>query len=164
MTNKFNSNLHSHFTATGVIFNNSFDKTLLIFHRKLNIWLPPGGHIDEGEVPHEAVLREVLEETGIKASHVPFPHNLKLNWDSKEIQIPAPLYVLHEYIPEYKDKPAHLHYDFIYLLTSQDTLITPAQREVAQAQWFTHDELLTCQTTSGTRNICIYIFEQYKSL
>lgn len=33
-------------------------------------WCPPGGLIDEGESPEEAVIRETREETGIKVSVV----------------------------------------------------------------------------------------------
>ena len=53
-----------HFTASSYIFNNN--KTLLIYHKKLKKWMAPGGHIDENEAPHEAAIRETLEETGLK--------------------------------------------------------------------------------------------------
>lgn len=54
-----------HFVATGYVVKNG--KTLLLFHKKLALWLPPGGHIEEGESPDQAVLREILEETGLRA-------------------------------------------------------------------------------------------------
>jgi 8-oxo-dGTP pyrophosphatase MutT (NUDIX family) len=41
-------------------------KVLLHRHRKLGMWLPPGGHIEEGELPDEAAVREVWEETGVR--------------------------------------------------------------------------------------------------
>jgi 8-oxo-dGTP pyrophosphatase MutT (NUDIX family) len=41
-------------------------KVLLHLHRKLGMWLPPGGHIEKNELPNEAAVREVLEETGIR--------------------------------------------------------------------------------------------------
>lgn len=40
-------------------------RVLLHPHRKLGIWLPPGGHVEPGELPDEAAVREVLEETGV---------------------------------------------------------------------------------------------------
>lgn len=38
---------------------------LLIWHKKLQRWLPPGGVIDPNEIPDDAVVREVKEETGL---------------------------------------------------------------------------------------------------
>lgn len=56
-----------HFTATGYTINKNRTKMLLIHHKGLNKWLPPGGHIEDDEVPHEAAIREVYEETGVMA-------------------------------------------------------------------------------------------------
>lgn len=41
-------------------------KVLLVNHRKLGVWLCPGGHIELDEDPVEAVHREVMEETGLR--------------------------------------------------------------------------------------------------
>jgi 8-oxo-dGTP pyrophosphatase MutT (NUDIX family) len=45
-------------------------KVLLHFHRKLEMWLPPGGHIERDELPDQAAVREVLEETGLRVELV----------------------------------------------------------------------------------------------
>lgn len=39
---------------------------LLMYNKKLNKWLQPGGHIEEKETPIETAKRETLEETGIQ--------------------------------------------------------------------------------------------------
>lgn len=52
-----------HLTASGVIFYD--DHVLLIHHKRIGAWLPPGGHVEDMELPHEAVVREVFEETGV---------------------------------------------------------------------------------------------------
>jgi 8-oxo-dGTP pyrophosphatase MutT (NUDIX family) len=57
-----------HFTvAVFVIWEG---KVLLHLHRKLGMWLPPGGHIERGELPDDAAVREVLEETGLEVELV----------------------------------------------------------------------------------------------
>jgi 8-oxo-dGTP pyrophosphatase MutT (NUDIX family) len=53
-----------HFVATMYVVNDG--ATLLHEHEKLGMWLPPGGHIDRDEQPHEAALRETYEETGLE--------------------------------------------------------------------------------------------------
>jgi 8-oxo-dGTP pyrophosphatase MutT (NUDIX family) len=45
-------------------------KVLLHLHRKLGMWLPSGGHIERDELPDEAAVREVFEETGVKVELV----------------------------------------------------------------------------------------------
>jgi 8-oxo-dGTP pyrophosphatase MutT (NUDIX family) len=39
--------------------------TVLLEHRRLGMWLQPGGHIDPGEDPWDAARREAAEETGL---------------------------------------------------------------------------------------------------
>lgn len=40
-------------------------------HKRLGLWLQPGGHIEPGETPWEAALREAQEETGLDVRHPP---------------------------------------------------------------------------------------------
>src|SRR5258708_19203529 len=46
------------------------ETVLLLWHRKLQMWLPPGGHIEPNELPDEAAVREVAEEAGIEVELV----------------------------------------------------------------------------------------------
>jgi 8-oxo-dGTP pyrophosphatase MutT (NUDIX family) len=80
-------------------------KVLLHRHRKLGMWLPPGGHIEENELPDEAAVREVLEETGL---------GVRLVGERREdiadpVQLYRPAGVQHENIG-----PGHQHIDLIY--------------------------------------------------
>lgn len=58
-----NEKLEKHFTASALIIENS--KVLLLYHKKLDVWLYPGGHIEKNETPEQAVVREVKEETDL---------------------------------------------------------------------------------------------------
>lgn len=63
-------NIHMKLSVIGVAFNASKDKVLVIKRRDVTVWTLPGGGVDEGESPESAVLREIYEETGVKAAIV----------------------------------------------------------------------------------------------
>ena len=56
-------------TASGIVVGRR--GTVLHRHKKLGIWMQPGGHIDAGESPDEAALREATEELGLEVAHPP---------------------------------------------------------------------------------------------
>lgn len=84
------------YTAAGILIADG--KVLLIKHKKLGLWLNPGGHIEPGELPHQAAEREFFEETGVRVKAVdvvgmydaevseflPNPISTNLHWISKE--------------------------------------------------------------------------------
>jgi 8-oxo-dGTP pyrophosphatase MutT (NUDIX family) len=80
-------------------------KVLLHRHRKLGMWLPPGGHIEEGELPDEAAVREVREETGLVVDLV----GEKREDIADPVQLHRPAGVQLENIG-----PGHQHIDLIY--------------------------------------------------
>lgn len=45
------------------------DHILLVEHKSAQLWLPSGGHVEEGEHPRETVTRELKEELGLVAAH-----------------------------------------------------------------------------------------------
>ncbi|HXG36139.1 MAG TPA: NUDIX domain-containing protein [Dehalococcoidia bacterium] len=96
-----------HFTATGFVVEGS--RTLLLWHQRLGMWVPPGGHIDANEDPVTAVLREVREETGIEAELVPNGRAFSFSYPE---QVQAPYTILVEDISG-PGEP-HKHIDFIY--------------------------------------------------
>ncbi|QIN83700.1 NUDIX domain-containing protein [Rubrobacter tropicus] len=92
-----------HFTVAVFVVRDG--KVLLHHHRKLGMWLPPGGHIERDELPDEAAVREVREETGVE---------VELVGDRREdvedpVQLRRPAGVQLEDIG-----PGHQHIDLIY--------------------------------------------------
>lgn len=51
--------------ALGIVKNPKETHVLLVRRRDLPVWVLPGGGIDPGETPDEAVKRELKEETGL---------------------------------------------------------------------------------------------------
>ena len=59
------AHIHEKIDFTVAIFVVHEGRILLIHHRKLNAWLPLGGHIELDEDPEQAALREAKEESGL---------------------------------------------------------------------------------------------------
>ena len=59
------AHIHEKIDFTVAIFVVHHRKVLLIHHRKLDKWLPLGGHIELDEDPEQAALREAKEESGL---------------------------------------------------------------------------------------------------
>lgn len=57
-------------SAKAAIYNKTRDKVLVIHMDQVNDWGLPGGHIEEGETPDEAIARELLEECGVVSSNL----------------------------------------------------------------------------------------------
>ena len=106
------------------------DRVLLLFHRKLQMWLPPGGHIEPNELPDEAAVREVLEEAGIAVRLLP-----------EIVPMPAgPLPLARpEGIQLERIGPGHEHIDLIYFVRP----VAGAPRAPAEEAfiWVTADQL-----------------------
>lgn len=60
------AHIHEKIDFTVAIFVVQNDRVLLVLHRKLNQWLPLGGHIELDEDPETAALREAKEESGLE--------------------------------------------------------------------------------------------------
>lgn len=125
------------FTATTYIIEKK--QVLLIFHRKLQKWLPPGGHIDPNETPPEAARREAREETGLEIELIPQENVWINNWNAKSIE--RPYLCLLEEIPEHGQHPAHQHIDFIYLAKPNGGTQTLNHIETHDIRWFALEDI-----------------------
>ena len=120
-----------HFTATTIIVHKN--KALLHLHKKFSTWLPVGGHIDRDELPQEAALREVKEETGLEARLYIPNRKIEIN-DVRELL--CPMHMLLENINQF-----HQHIDFIYYATADSDILNPQDGETNDLKWFTAEEI-----------------------
>lgn len=60
------AHIHEKIDFTVAIFVVHDGRILIIHHRKLDAWLPLGGHIELDEDPEQAALREAREESGLE--------------------------------------------------------------------------------------------------
>ena len=81
-----------HFVATVYAINDG--AVALHHHDKLDMWLPPGGHVDRDELPHEAAKRETREELGLDPTLVT-PENVGLESETATA-MPRPQHFLLE--------------------------------------------------------------------
>lgn len=118
------STLRGHITASGLVIRDG--AALLIFHPFIRQWFQPGGHIDEGEDPIQAAVREVFEETGVICELLEGrldPIDIDLH------EIPANLK---------KGEDAHLHIDLLFLLRAVEEKTSP---EGIQKVWLPFEEI-----------------------
>lgn len=135
-------------------------RTLLINHRKLKSWLPPGGHQDD-DTPNEAAIREVNEETGIDISGL-IPSSERM--DDMAERIPTPAHILFENIPAYQDIPAHKHLDLIYRVRVPYQEPVQAEREHAGIKWFTEEEVRKLQMTGNAKSLILEAFDFFNGV
>ena len=120
--------MDGHVTGSAFIVDPAIGKVLLIHHRRLERWLQPGGHVDQGETPVVGAAREAREETGI-AEVVPAPWHgeADLPIDIDPHRIPA---------SEKRGESEHWHFDLRFLFTGDSRAALSAQvAEVHDVRW-----------------------------
>ena len=127
-----------HFTATVYVVHEG--ATALHEHERLEMWLPPGGHVDRDELPHEAAKREAREELGLAVELVAETGDIA---SPHARSIPEPQHFLLEDINVHNGEVGHQHIDFVYYGRVESREITPGPGEASADawEWFTAEEL-----------------------
>lgn len=102
------------------------ERVLLIFHKRLQKWLPPGGELLPAETPLEAAHRELKEETGLIGS---FPRLADISG------VPRGLLGYEEHLAGSKG----LHMNFVFVADVDTATIVPNE-EFEIYRWVTLDE------------------------
>jgi 8-oxo-dGTP pyrophosphatase MutT (NUDIX family) len=113
-----------HLTASAFVLSSR--GVILHQHRRLGIWVQPGGHVDAGEDPADAALRETREETGLDVVHT------------------APPTLFH--VDRHPGPRGHTHLDLRYVLLARPVDPSPPADESQEVYWFDFpNALLRCE-------------------
>jgi 8-oxo-dGTP pyrophosphatase MutT (NUDIX family) len=118
-----------HITGSAVVARPDGSAFLMVYHRRLQRWLQPGGHVEPGD---ESVLatsvREAREETGVGA--------LEIANEGRILDLDV------HPIPATSKRPAHVHHDLRYLLTTRAAATAAEPLEIEKVGWFSMEEAL----------------------
>lgn len=125
--------------ATFVVWRGS---VLLLLHRKLGKWLPPGGHVEANELPDEAAVREVFEETGVRVELVG-ERGLPID-EPRQLVLPRGIQVE-------RIAPNHEHIDMVYFARPIGTTDLSPNAESLELGWYGGEELERLPLTDEIR-------------
>ena len=132
---------------TVAVFVVHVGRVILHRHRKLGIWLPPGGHIEPNELPDEAAVREVREEAGIAVELVG-PRGLDVDYPGQPVQLVRPEGIQLETIG-----PGHEHIDLIYYARPVDRAYGLPNLDEGMS-WVSAGDLAGIPVTDEVRDWC----------
>jgi 8-oxo-dGTP pyrophosphatase MutT (NUDIX family) len=147
--------LGKHFTASALVLG--ADRSLLLVdHKKLGVWLYPGGHIDPTETPDEAVLREVKEETGFDVRLLG-QDNIGLSDPESDVwALHTPYRVLVELIDDRLGE--HYHIDLIYVCAVVGGSLDP-NSEVLSARFVSKGDAMQLTLFPSFRKLLNDVFD-----
>jgi 8-oxo-dGTP pyrophosphatase MutT (NUDIX family)/GNAT superfamily N-acetyltransferase len=111
----------THVTASAVVTGDA--GVVLHLHKRLSLWLQPGGHIDRGETPWAAALREAREETGLAVA---------ATTDAERL--------LH--VDVHPGPRGHTHLDVRYEMTAPPITPSPPVGESPDVRWFSWSQAI----------------------
>ncbi|GAP48261.1 NUDIX hydrolase [Streptomyces azureus] len=116
-----------HLVSYFVVLDDTRGQLLLVAHRKAGLWLPAGGHVEPGEDPWAAVVRECREELGIEAVASPITGE-------------QPLFLT---VTRTQGQRAHTDVSLWYLLNAGAHTITSYDHSEFNAiRWLTDEQVL----------------------
>ena len=118
--------LIGHLTGSAWVIDEAITHALLTHHRKLDLWVQLGGHVENDASMRDAAHREAREESGLPDVRL-YSENIF------DIDIHA--------IPARRDEPEHFHYDVRYVFQADRSAPLFVSSESKQLAWVALDEI-----------------------
>jgi 8-oxo-dGTP pyrophosphatase MutT (NUDIX family) len=126
-----------HLTVSALICDSETRQVLLIYHRRLQRWIQPGGHVDSVDKQMvDTAIREVREEVGLQL----------VRKDAHLFDVDV-----HE-IPPFGEAPRHLHFDFRFLFRSPKCQVV-AMSDATDAHWVPIQEAIAQNSNTGATRL-----------
>ncbi len=119
-------------------------KVLMTWNKKVNNWIPIGGHIESNELPCSSVIREAKEESGLNIELIS-PSN-----KSKTANLVQPAQIHLDHI-----KDDHKHINLIYFGVVKDGKCFEIDDEGKELRWFSKEELEKDDLFPNTKKLAI---------
>lgn len=126
------AHIHEKIDFTASVFVVHEGKVLLHKHKKLGIWLQPGGHIELEDGPIETAIKEVQEETGLDVELVG-GHEVDATV-SGDILTPV-------FLNRHQFNDTHEHIDFVYFGRIVGGELRPEDGTATEFRWLTREEV-----------------------
>ena len=126
--------IHDLIDFTADVFIVYDNKVLLIFHKKHNMWLQIGGHVELNEDPEEAVLREAKEESGLDIKIIG-KKEPNIEVEGTKFLYPPVFMNIH------KINDVHRHIGLFYFAKAKTNQFVLNSKEHKDIRWFTREDL-----------------------
>jgi 8-oxo-dGTP pyrophosphatase MutT (NUDIX family) len=149
--------IHEKIDFTVAIFVVQDGKVLLVHHRKLNKWLPLGGHIELDEDPEQAALREAREESGF---------DVELLGDRPPTTEPGTrALIAPRFLDIHRISDTHEHIGMIYWARPKSGALALSAEEHHGIRWCSKEELacLHPPMSNAVRWYCCKAIEEVRS-
>lgn len=139
-------NIFGHFSSSAFVVNKERNKMAVVYHIINDGWIYPGGHADGEEDLLSVAVREVEEETGLKAK--------VLDENIYSIQSTP----VKSHMKRGKYVSAHLHFDVVYIMEADDKIpLVYREDESKGVKWIPFEE-------ADNETMCDFIRPVHKKL
>ncbi len=129
-------------SVTGIILDDE-DRILLVRHSEGNVWVAPGGSIEPNEIPADALIREVWEESGLLVE----PVKILGVFGGEDFEV------------TYKNGDRVSYVMTVFACRVTGGALKADGVETLQAGYFSRAEIVTIQTPAWILNVLPYVYD-----